>query len=66
VTTTLAPNGRSPLSRHAEVAGATDYMLKRWASFTRFLDDGRICLTTNAAERALRGLALGRNARLFA
>jgi len=43
-----------------------DYMLKRWASFTRFLEDGRICLTNNAAERALRGLALGRKAWLFA
>jgi hypothetical protein len=32
-----------------------DYMLKRWPSFARFLDDGRICLTNNAAERALRG-----------
>ena len=41
-------------------------MLKRWASFTRFLDDGRICLTNNAAERALRGIALGRKAWLFA
>jgi hypothetical protein len=57
---------RCKLSRHAEVAGAMDYMLKRWASFTRFLDDGRICLTNNAAERALRGLALGRKAWLFA
>ena len=27
-----------------------DYMLKRWDGFTRFLDDGRICLTNNAAE----------------
>jgi transposase len=35
-----------------------DYMLERWASFTRFLEDGRICLTNNAAERALRRLAL--------
>ena len=43
-----------------------DYMLKRWPSFTRFLDDGRICLTNNAAERALRGIALGRKAWLFA
>jgi hypothetical protein len=34
-------------------------MLKRWASFTRFLEDGRICLTNNTAERELRGLALG-------
>jgi transposase len=57
---------RRKLSRHSEVAGAIDYMLKRWASFTRFLDDGRICLTNNAAERALRGLALGRKAWLFA
>jgi Transposase IS66 family len=37
-----------------------DYMLKRWAAFTCFLDDGRICLTNNAAERELRGIALGR------
>ena len=43
-----------------------DYMLKRWTAFTRFLDDGRICLTNNAAERALRGIALGRKAWLFA
>ena len=32
------------MSRHAEVAKAMDYMLKRWDAFTRFLDDGRICL----------------------
>ena len=44
----------------------TDYMLRRWDSFARFLDDGRICLTNNAAERALRGLALGRRSWLFA
>jgi transposase len=43
-----------------------DYLLKRWPSFTRFLDDGRICLSNNAAERALRGIALGRKAWLFA
>ena len=41
-------------------------MLKRWDGFTRFLDDGRICLTNNAAERALRGIALGRKSWLFA
>ena len=57
---------RRKLSRHSDVAGAIDYMLKRWTSFTRFLEDGRICLTNNAAERALRGLALGRKAWLFA
>jgi transposase len=43
-----------------------DYMLKRWTAFTRFLDDGRICLSNNAAERALRGIALGRKSWLFA
>ena len=56
---------RPKLSRHAEVARAMDYMLKRWPAFTRFLDDGRICLTNNAAERALRGVALGRKSWLF-
>ena len=43
-----------------------DYMLKRWEAFTRFLEDGRICLSNNAAERALRGIAIGRKAWLFA
>jgi uncharacterized protein YbjT (DUF2867 family) len=41
-------------------------MLKRWPAFTRFLDDGRVCLSNNAAERALRGIALGRKSWLFA
>ena len=57
---------RSKLSRHADVAKAMDYMLRRWAAFIRFLDDGRICLTNNAAERVLRGVALGRKSWLFA
>ena len=57
---------RVRLSRHTETAKAIDYMLKRWPAFTRFLDDGRICLSNNAAERALRGIALGRKSWLFA
>jgi transposase len=57
---------RARLSRHADVAKAMDYMLKRWAAFTRFLSDGRICLTNNAAERASRGIAIGRKNWLFA
>jgi len=57
---------RAKLSRHAPVGKAIDYMLKRWGAFARFLEDGRICLTNNAAERALRGLALGRKSWLFA
>ena len=51
---------RGKMSRHAEVAKAMDYMLGRWNTFSRFLSDGRICLTNDAAERALRGVALGR------
>ncbi len=57
---------RASLSRHAPVAKAIDYMLKDWPAFTRFLRDGRVCLTNNAAERALRGIALGRKSWLFA
>jgi hypothetical protein len=57
---------RGKLSRHNEVAKAFDYMLKRIDVFTRFLDDGRICLSNNAAERELRGIALGRKSWLFA
>ncbi len=57
---------RTRLSRHAPVAKAMDYMLKRWDGFTRFLGDGRVCLTNNAAERGLRSVALGRKSWLFA
>jgi transposase len=56
---------RAKLSRANDVAKAMDYMLKRWTAFTRFLDDGRICLSNNAAERAVRGIALGRKSWLF-
>ena len=41
-------------------------MLKRWDRFAGFIEDGRICLSNNAAERALRGFALGRKSWLFA
>lgn len=53
------------LSRSHDLAKAMNYMFKRWNSFTRFLDDGRVCLSNNAAERALRGIALGRKSWLF-
>jgi transposase len=56
---------RARLSRGNDVAKAMDYMFKRWGSFTRFLGDGRVCLSNNAAERALRGVALGRKSWLF-
>ena len=57
---------RKKLSRHSPVAKAMDYMLRRWDRFARFLDDGRICPENqHAAERALRGIALGRKSWLF-
>ncbi len=57
---------RGKLSRSSALAKPIDYMLKRFERFSAFLDDGRICLTNNAAEPALRGFALGRKAWLFA
>ena len=57
---------RARLAGAAPVAKAMDYMLNRWPSFARFLGDGRVCMTNNSSERALRGLALGRKAWLFA
>jgi transposase len=57
---------RSRLSRSSAVAEPIDYMLRRWDRFVHFIDDGRVCLTNNAAERALRGFALGRKSWLFA
>jgi hypothetical protein len=53
------------LARGHDLAKAINYMLKRWASFTLFLEDGRVCLSNNAAERGLRGIALGRKSLLF-
>ena len=61
---------RAKLSKHNGVAKAIDYFTTpkhgRWVAFTAFLDDGCICLTNNAAERALRGIAMGRKSWLFA
>ena len=58
---------RDRMSKHNPVAKAISYMFMkgRWTAFTRFLKDGRVCLTNNAAERALRGVALGRKSWLF-
>jgi transposase len=53
------------MSRHAEASKAIYYMLKRWDGFTRFLDDGRLCLSNNTAERALRKIACGRKSWMF-
>jgi transposase len=53
------------LSRGHDLAKAIQYMLKRWPAFTLFLEDGRVCLSNNAAERSMRGVALGRKSWLF-
>lgn len=60
----IAERGR--ISSKIKLTGAMDYMLKRWAAFARFLDDGHLCLTNNAAERALRCIAVGRRNWTFA
>jgi transposase len=57
---------RARVSGKSEIGKAINYCLNRWASFARFLDDGRICLSNNAAERALRGIAIGRGVWKFA
>jgi transposase len=53
------------VSAKSELAGAIAYSLTRWTALTRYVDDGRIEIDNNAAERALRGIALGRNNYLF-
>jgi transposase len=57
---------RRQLSSQNDTAKAIDYSLKRWPALTRFLDDGRLCISNNAAERALRGIAVGRHNWTFA
>ena len=49
---------RKKLSSKGPLAKAIDYQFNHWAAFTRFLDDGRICLSNNAAERSIRGIAV--------
>jgi hypothetical protein len=63
--TTHATARASIPSRGHDLAKAFNYILKRWTSFTLFLEDGRVCLSNNAAERDLRGIALGRKSWLF-
>jgi transposase len=57
---------RAKLSVHSETAKAIAYSLNRWSGLVRFLDDGRLCMTNNAAERALRCVAVGRHNWTFA
>ena len=57
---------RPKLSAKSELAGAMRYGLTRWTALCRYIDDGRLEIDNNAAERALRGVALGRKNYLFA
>jgi hypothetical protein len=57
---------KSKLSAKSEVTQAIDYALGRWTQLTRFSSDGRSEVDNNAAERALRAVALGRKNYLFA
>ncbi len=54
------------LPRKGDLAKAMRYALRRWASFALFLEDGRVAIDNNVAERALRPVALGRKNFLFA
>jgi transposase len=57
---------RAKLSGQSKTAQAIAYCLTRWAALTRFLDDGRLCMSNNAAEREIRAVALGRKNWTFA
>jgi transposase len=57
---------RTRVSKNSDTGKAIEYSLKRWTALTRFLDDGRLCMTNNAAERELRAIAVGRHNWTFA
>jgi transposase len=57
---------RRKLSAKNEVAKAIQYSLNCWTALTRFLDDGRLCMSNNAAERGVRPVAVGRRNWTFA
>src|SRR6266568_3683353 len=57
---------RRKLSGRSDVAKAIQYSLNCWTELTRFLDDGRLCMSNNAAERSLRPVAVGRHNWTFA
>jgi transposase len=57
---------RAKLSASNQIAKAIAYSLNRWSGLARFLDDGRLCMSNNAAERALRCVAVGRHNWTFA
>jgi transposase len=54
------------ISAKSSLAGAIRYATSRWRALSRFTTDGRLEMSNNAAERAIRPLALGRKNYLFA
>jgi transposase len=62
----VAREQRAKLSRNNDTTKAINYCLSRWDAFTRFLDDGRLCMSNNAAERELRAVVVGRRNWTFA
>ena len=63
---TALDNALRRLSPKSVIAKAIVYGTKRWVALTRFLDDGRLEIDNNIAERSLRGIAVGRRNWLFA
>ena len=57
---------RAKVSGQAKIGQGIAYSLTRWVALTRFLDDGRICMSNNAAERQIRPIAMGRKNWTFA
>jgi transposase len=57
---------RAKLSRNNDTTKAINYCLSRWDAFTRFLDDGLLCMSNSAPERKLRAVAVGRRNWTFA
>src|SRR5439155_1734479 len=57
---------RAKLSGQSKVGKAIAYSLTRWVALTRFLDDSRLCMSNNAAEREIRPITVGRNNWTFA
>ena len=62
----MAGRNRAKRSRRSDLAVAVRYALARWPAPVRYVDDDRLEIDSNAAERALRGIAKGRKNRLFA
>jgi transposase len=56
----------SKLSRKSDTTAAIRYALSRWRALVRYCDDGHLEIDNNAAERALRAVAVGRKNYLFA